>query len=42
MDPDAIGVQIDGGTFNVDPTAYVDTARYTVTQNGGEWTVTAK
>ncbi len=33
---------ITGGTFNVDPTAYVDTAKYTVTQNGGEWTVTAK
>ena len=38
---------ITGGTFNVDPTAYVDTANYnvthTVTNNGdGKWTVAEK
>ncbi len=33
---------ITGGTFNVDPTAYVDTANYNVTQSGSTWTVTAK
>ena len=33
---------ITGGTFNVDPTEYVDTANYKVTQSGGLWTVTAK
>ena len=34
---------ITGGTFNVDPTAYVDTNTYTVTDNGdGTWTVAEK
>ncbi|MGN1096180.1 MAG: SipW-dependent-type signal peptide-containing protein [Eubacteriales bacterium] len=33
---------IRGGTFNVDPTAYVDTANYNVINNGSTWTVTAK
>ena len=33
---------ITGGTFNVDPSAYVDTANYNVTTNGSTWTVTAK
>ena len=33
---------IKGGTFNVDPTAYVDAAKYRVTQSGLTWTVTAK
>ena len=33
---------ITGGTFNVDPSAYVDTANYNVTQSGSTWTVTAK
>ena len=33
---------ITGGTFNVDPTEYVDTANYKVTQSGGLCTVTAK
>ena len=33
---------ITGGTFNVDPTAYVDTANYDVTHSGSTWTVTAK
>ena len=34
---------ITGGTFNVDPTAYVDADTYTVTDNGdGTWTVAAK
>lgn len=34
---------ITGGTFNVDPTAYVDTNTYTVTDNGdGKWTVAEK
>ena len=33
---------IKGGTFASDPTAYVDAANYTVTDNGnGTWTVTA-
>lgn len=32
-----------GGTFNVDPTAYVDANAYTVTANGdGTWTVAEK
>ena len=32
-----------GGTFNVDPTAYVDANAYTVTDNGdGTWTVAEK
>ena len=33
---------ITGGTFNVDPTAYVNRANYNVTQSGSTWTVTAK
>ena len=33
---------ITGGTFNVDPSAYVDTANYNVTHSGSNWTVTAK
>ena len=31
------------GTYNIDPTSYVDTDAYTVTDNGdGTWTVAAK
>ena len=31
------------GTYNFDPTSYVDADTYTVTDNGGDtWTVTAK
>ena len=33
---------ITGGTFNVDPSAYVDTANYDITNSGSTWTVTAK
>ncbi len=34
---------ITGGTFSCDPSAYVDTEKYEVTENGdGTWTVTAK
>ena len=34
---------ITGGTFNVDPSAYVDANTYTVTDNGdGKWTVAEK
>ena len=33
---------IQGGTFNVNPTAYVDTDKYNVTNNGSTWTVTKK
>ena len=33
---------IKGGTFNVDPTAYVDTTNYNVTHSGSTWTVTKK
>ena len=33
---------ITGGTFNVDPSAYVDTANYDITHSGSTWTVTAK
>jgi len=34
---------VTGGTFGFDPTEYVDTENYTVTNNGdGTWTVTAK
>ncbi|MDD6042988.1 MAG: hypothetical protein PUB87_04445 [Eubacteriaceae bacterium] len=33
---------IKGGTFSSDPSAYVDTANYNVTDNGSTWTVTAK
>ena len=36
-------VSIQGGTFNMDPSAYVDAAAYNVTANAdGTWTVTAK
>ena len=33
---------ITGGTFNVDPSAYVDTTNYDITHSGSTWTVTAK
>ena len=33
---------IKGGTFNIDPSAYVDTVNYNVTKSGSTWTVTAK
>lgn len=33
---------ITGGTFNTDPSQWVDTENYTVTESGGLWTVTAK
>ena len=33
---------ITGGTFNVNPSEYVDTANYNVTHSGSTWTVTAK
>ena len=33
---------IRGGTFNIDPSAYVDTVNYKVTNSGSTWTVTAK
>ena len=33
---------IRGGTFNIDPSAYVDTVNYNVTNSGSTWTVTAK
>lgn len=33
---------IQGGTFNIDPSAYVDTVNYKVTNSGSTWTVTAK
>ena len=33
---------IRGGTFNINPSAYVDKDNYKVTQNGSTWTVTAK
>ena len=36
-------VTVVAGTYNFDPTSYVDTDTYTVTDNGdGTWTVTAK
>ena len=35
-------VIVTGGTFNVDPTAYVDTENYDVTESNGTWTVSAK
>ena len=35
-------LSVTGGTFNCNPTAYVDTANYNVTNNGSTWTVTAK
>lgn len=37
---DYTSVTITGGTFSCDPTAYVDTEKYAVTENGdGTWTV---
>ena len=39
---DMFELNIMGGTFNMDPSAYVDTDNYNVTQNGSTWTVTAK
>ena len=39
---DASKVHITGGTFTADPTAYVDTDNYTVTNNDGVYTVAAK
>ena len=30
------------GTYNFDPTSYVDTNTYAVSESGGIWTVTAK
>ena len=40
---DKLQLNIMGGTFNMDPSAYVDTENYIVTDNGnGTWTVTAK
>ena len=33
---------ITGGAFNVDPSAYVDTANYDITHSDSTWTVTAK
>lgn len=40
---DGGSIIITGGTFSVDPTDFVDTDSYTVTENGnGTWTVTAK
>lgn len=38
---DMFKLNIMGGTFNYDPSAYVDTANYKVTSNGSTWTVTA-
>lgn len=42
---EALGIKygtiiISGGTFGFDPTAYVDTTNYTVTESDGVWTVT--
>ena len=39
---DMFELNIMGGTFNADPSAYVDMTKYTVTKNGETWTVTAK
>ena len=39
---DMFELNIMGGTFNYDPSAYVDTANYNVVSNGATWTVTAK
>ena len=39
---DMFELNIMGGTFNMDPSAYVDMTKYTVTNNGTTWTVTAK
>lgn len=39
---DMFELNIMGGTFNYDPSAYVDTNTYTVTNNGNTWTVSAK
>ncbi len=30
------------GTYNFDPTSYVDTNTYAVSESGGIWTVSAK
>ena len=35
-------IEITGGTYSADPSAYVDTANYNVTHSGSTWTVTAK
>lgn len=35
-------ITITGGTFDADPTAYVDTTNYTVTESNGTYTVAAK
>ena len=35
-------LNIMGGSFNYDPSDYVDTEKYNVTSNGSTWTVTAK
>lgn len=37
-----INLTVKGGTFAVDPTAFVDTTAYNVTKTGSVWTVTAK
>ena len=37
-----IKLTVKGGTFAVDPTAFVDTTAYNVTKTGSVWTVTAK
>lgn len=34
-------LEIRGGSFNVDPSTYVDKDNYTVTKNGSIWTVSA-
>ena len=40
---DALTVVAKAGTYNFDPTAYVDAANYTVTANANStWTVAAK
>ena len=39
---DMFELNIMGGTFNMDPSAYVDMTKYTVTNNGNTWTVIAK
>lgn len=39
---DMFELNIMGGSFNYDPSDYVDTEKYNVTSNGSTWTVTAK
>lgn len=39
---DMFELNIMGGSFNYNPSAYVDTDNFNVTQNGSTWTVTAK